>query len=159
MALTSSFSFTNTSENSHTVTPVVLGPVTNYALLSDEPSECVLSNKTCKLDRGELLTFQMRDLKTVNTALTVPYPAPVSAGVQYTVKLEELLTTVSSVNEEFRLDEPITVTLSIKHGKSGNITTGIVAQVVQRLLGALMKADGSFRFDDLMRSSLKPTVD
>lgn len=159
MAITSSFGFTNKTNSTHTVTPVDIKVNTNYALVEDEPTSCVLSNKTCPIDQGELVSYKSQTVNKVSTAQDVLYPPQVQTGVQYVVKVEELLSTTSSTDPAFRVDLPIVAYLTIRHTKNGQITDDIIAEVVNRLIGACRKTDGSWRFSDLMRSALHPESD
>lgn len=156
MSLTSSFGYTNVTDNTVKVTPKSLAVVTNYANIEESSTQVVLDNKTSPLDQQELVTFNCRPLPIVNTKANVRYPAKVQSGVQYTVQIEEVLKTTSTDDAAFRVDEPIVMSLMIRHPKSGNITPAIVTEVLCRLLGACQKADGSFRWSDLMRSALDP---
>lgn len=158
MANTSSFSFTNTTLNTHSVTPVDLKPVTNYAKLTDEPDVTVLSNKTATLDQGELLTYSCKQLDKVTTQQTIQNPSPVRNGVEYRIKLDEILRTVDANGVIIR-DEPIVASIVIRHQSSGSITSALITQVFQRLVGACMRTDGTYRWDDLMRSALVPVED
>lgn len=159
MALTSSFGFTNTTASTNLVTPIEDGLVTNYALKADEAETVVLDNKTCPLDQGELVTFRCQDLAKVSSSQTIQNPTKALNGVQYVIKLEDILRTTSTTDPTFKVDEPVVAYLTIRHQKSGNITSALVASIVTRLIGACRKADGTWRFDDLMRSALKPTED
>lgn len=159
MAITTSFGFTNTTASTHTVAPTNLKMKTNYALIEDEPESCVMSNKTCPIDQGELVSYKCQTVKNVSTAQDVLYPAKVQTGIQYVVKVEDLLSVKSDTDPNFRTDLPIVAYLTIRHTKNGAITDDIIGSVVNRLLGACQKADGTWRFNDLMRSSLKPEVD
>lgn len=157
MALTSSFGFTNNAASTKPMTPTNLKVVDVYALKADEPTQVTLDNKTCPLDKGEVLNYMCTDLKRVSTAVDIQHPAEVTTGVQYVIKLDEVLTTTSDSDSEYRVDEPVVAYLTIRHQKSGNITNDLIGQVVTRLIGACRREDGSWRFDDLMRSALKPT--
>ena len=158
MHMTSSFAFTNKTASTKTITPVGVGPVANYAKVVDEPSTVVLSNRTCPLDQGELVTFRVNEVNKVSTSQTIQNPSKVKNGVQYVAKVEEILRTKDS-NGDIVCDEPIVAYLTIRHQKSGNISAAQITEVVTRLLGAVQKADGSYRWDDLMRSAIVPTVD
>lgn len=158
MATTSSFSFTNTTASSHSVTPIDLKLTSNYARTEDEADVCVLSNKTATLDQGELITYRSNELDKVSTSQTLQYPMPVRNGVQYVIKAEEILRTTDEAGN-ILCDEPIVAYLTIRHQKSSHITNALVAQVVSRVLGACVREDGTFRFDDLMRSALVPIED
>jgi hypothetical protein len=159
MAKTSGFLFTNTTpESSTSVAPIQMGLVSNYAVERDTARMAVLNNKTAPIDAQELVTYSSRDIATINTDLSVQNPARVKAGVLYTIQVQDTLVTTDSSDPTYRVDEPIVASLSIRHGKSGNITSSIVASVVARLIGACRHNDGSWRFDDLMRSAEKPVA-
>lgn len=160
MAKSSKFGFTNKSlDTDHLMTPVKLGVVTNYSVITDTASEAVLSNKTAPLDIEEIISYKSRDIARVDTNLNIQYPAPVTKGIQYTVMVEDTLSTTDSADASFRVDEPIVAYVTFRHGKSGNITPDVVKQVFERLISALKRADGSWRFDDLMRSAERPVAD
>lgn len=152
---TSSFGYTNVTAMESTVSPVDLKPVTNYAKVEDTATSCGLSNKSCALDQMEKLSYQCTQIGNVSTKNTILNPAPVREGVQYIVRLDEVLRTKDS-NGDIICDEPVVAYLTIRHQVSGNITNALVSEVVKRLLGACMREDGTFRFDDLMRSALVP---
>lgn len=156
MANTSQFAFANVTDGSKVGT-IALGPVTNYGKKSDEPTEAILTNKTCPTDQGELVTYRARDIETVNTNLQVLNPAKVLNGVEFGVRVDELLRTADG-NGNVLFDEPIVATLTVKAPKSSNITASVITTVVSRLLGACYdETKKSYRWDDLMRSCLVPT--
>jgi hypothetical protein len=159
MSKVSQFGFTNNSDSDNTVTAKSLGVTSNYAVITDKADQAVLSNKTTPIDLQEKITYQSRDIQTVNNDLNIQYPSPVKRGIQYGVLLEETLSTTDTSDASFRMDEPIVMSLSIRHGKSGNINNEVVSQCFVRLLSTLMRADGTWRFDDLMRSAERPIVD
>lgn len=159
MAKQSRFGYTNTEENVNTVTPFALGLTGNYALAKEDANNAVLNNKTAPIDAEEIVTFRSRPIATVNTDLNIQYPSKVSSGIQYQAQVEAVLTTTDTDDSSFRVDEPILALLTIRHPKSGNITSSQVAEVVRRLIGSLVKSDGTWRFDDLMRGAERPVVD
>lgn len=156
--MTSSFSFTNTTEGA-SVNTIALGITQNYAKTSDEPTEATMSNKTAALDQGEIVTFRCREIAQVSTVQQVLYPARVLNGVEFGIRVDELLRTTAEDNS-IVCDEPIVATLTIKCPKSSNIKSSTIDAVVSRLLGAAYDQTAKkFRWDDLMRSSLVPTQD
>jgi threonyl-tRNA synthetase len=159
MSKTSAFLFTNTTAESGSVTPKQLGLVTNYAVERNTAKRAQLNNKTAPLDAQEVVSYTSRDLATVNTSIPVLNPAKVKSGIMYTIEIEDILVTTDSDDASFRVDEPIVASLQIRHGKSGNITSDIVAQVVTRLISACRHNNGTWRFGDLMRSAECPVTD
>lgn len=159
MAKTSSFGFTNTADGTTTVTRKNLGLLTNYAVTEDAADSAVLSNKTAPIDQGEIIGYKSRLIPNVRNDLNIQYPSPVTGGIQYVIEDQCLLSTVDSDDASFRVDEPIFAQLLIRHPRSGNITNAIVGTVVQRLISAAQRADGTWRFDDMMRSAERPVVE
>lgn len=159
MSKVSAFGFTNTTAGSNTVTPLALGLTSNYAVKADTSDQAVLNNKTAPIDVEEIITYRSRDIQNVNTSLNIQYPSPVKKGIQYQIMIEDTLSTTDTADADFRLDEPIVMYLTIRHPKSGNIGNSQVGTVFLRLISSLMKTDGTWRFDDLMRSAERPVVD
>lgn len=159
MAKTSSFGFSNTTDGTHSVTQKSISLTTNYAITQDSADVVTLNNKTAPIDQEEIISFRSRDIASVKSTANVQYPSPVSKGVEYSVRLDEVLSTIDSTDASFRVDEPIVCTITFRHPKSGNITGSIMGTVFTRAISALMKADGTWRFDDLMRSSERPVTD
>jgi hypothetical protein len=160
MARTSTFGFTNKTAGSVTVTPLALGLTTNYALMQDSSNQAVLNNKTAPIDVQEIISYRSQNLDKIRNQLNIQYPAPVTnSGVQYGVQMEETLTTTDSGDASFRVDEPIVMTLTVRHPKSGNIGNSQISEVFLRLISSLMRVDGTWRFDDLMRSAERPVTE
>jgi hypothetical protein len=156
---TSSFGFTNDTAGANTVTPLALGLTSNYSLTNDNADVATLNNKTAPVDKEEIISFRSRQLGSVNTTLNIQYPSKVTSGIEYSLKIEDTLSTTDSSDADFRVDEPIICTVTFRHPKSGNIGSDQVATVFLRAISSLMKADGTWRFDDLMRSAERPVVD
>lgn len=156
--MTSTFAFAN-KEAGATVPTTAIGACTNYAKKTDEPTEAVLTNKTCTLDQGELVTYRCREINQVASGLQVLYPARVLNGVEFGVRVDELLRTKDD-GGIIICDEPVVATLTIKCPKSSNMTTDVINTVVNRLLGACYDQTANrYRWDDLMRSALVPIED
>jgi len=159
MSKTINFLYTNAgTENTHPVVADRIGLTTNYSFTADTSEECTLDNKTAPIG-SELITYQCRDIKSINTALNVQYPSPVKSGVQYTIKLEDLARVSDSVDTSFCIDEPIVITLSVRHHKADLITNDVITRAFKRLVSAIERTDGTFRFDDLMRSAERPITE
>jgi len=159
MSKTINFLYTNKgTENSHHVVADCIGLTTNYSFTADTSEECTLDNKTAPIGT-ELITYQCRDIKNVNTALNVQYPSPVKSGVQYTIKLEDLARVTDTTDASFCVDEPIVITLSIRHHKADLITNDVVTTAFKRLVSSIERTNGTFRFDDLMRSAERPIAE
>lgn len=160
------FSYTNTTKSGETISPNALGLVTNYARVTDEPDTARVSNKTASLEQPEIVTFRCKPVDKVSLTVPVRNPAPVIDGVQYSIVLESIYrSVVGGVN----VDEPIKAWLTIQHPSSDTFTNAIVAEFVERLLSCALKgqastgsgsvADADWRYEDLMRSALMPSVD
>jgi hypothetical protein len=141
------------------VTQKAIGITTNYASIQEDSNTAVLNNKTAPIDAEEIVTYRSKNLPKVDTGLNIQYPSPVKTGIQYQIMIEDTLSTTDDSDPSWRVDEPVIAQLTIRHPKSGNINNDIVGQVVTRLVSAAMKADGTWRFDDLMRGAEKPVID
>lgn len=160
MSKQSSFGFTNNEASTQAINPIELDPVSKYARLIDDADHVRLSNKTAPIDQKELIDIRSQSTSSVNTAIAVQNPAPVKDAIRYTVKLDEVLRTVDGEgSNQLVIDNPITMNLTICHETSGNITSEVLEKVFLRLIGFFRRADGTYRFDDLMRGALEPVTD
>lgn len=157
MATTKTFGYTNDVDSTHSVTPKVLGANSNYALISDEPTECITSNTTSPVDQEEIVTYRCKRIPSVNTAATIQYPNPVKNGVQYTVAVDDVLRVTT--DDGVTVDHPISAYFVMRHDLSGDIEDSDLATVATRVLSAMRNDDGTWKFDKLRRSALKPTAD
>lgn len=157
MATTSSFSFTNTTGSANKLTPVNVDPISDYAKVADTATSCEMKNKTCTLTQGELLSYQCTPVTKVSTKQENTNPPRVGSGVQYIVRLDELLRTTGA-DGSIIADDPIVMYLTVRHTNSPYITKAHIETVFSRLCGALQRDDGTLRFDDLMLSALAPTA-
>lgn len=158
MAKSKSWGFTNVSDNSHkTIIPTVLNEDTEYAVIEDEAGVTVLANLTSPVDQGERVSIKAQILDKVTLSnVKNAHPAPVQQGIQYSIKVENLLSVTDSVAPDYRIDEPMCATLTFKHALSANITPEDIDTIIKRVLGAIYKADGSSRIASLMRLATKP---
>lgn len=159
MAKSSSYQFSNTTASTHPVTPKVLGVTTNYALQGDAADVVTLNNKTAPIDAEEVIQYRSRTLEKPNWLVPVLNPPKVMRTIEYSTRIDAILTTTDSSDASFRVDEPITCSISIRHPKSGNFTNALVAEMFVRSISTLLRSDGTWRFDDLMRSAERPIVD
>lgn len=157
--MSKAFGFTNTTDSTKvTITPTDLKVVSNYAVTEDEANICRLANVTCPLDQPEVLTYQCQDITNVNTSIKNQYPPLVKDGIQYSTKLETLLS-IQDADPNHRVDLPIVAQLSIRHSKNGNITETDIQTIIDRLVGSLYSTGGTCRLTAMMRQSLKPSND
>lgn len=156
MATTTSQGFQNKTLSEHSMPSYSLGLKDNYACIEDEPSCEVLSNKTCPLDLGEKITFRYNDIDKVTTSLSIQNPSKVRNGLQYVAK-EEFAQRTTDAEGNVIYDEPVVAYLVVRHQKTGTISPATVDMAVQRLMGAVMKADGTTRFGDMMLGALVVT--
>lgn len=151
------FGFTNVDPKTIPLTGAQLHRATAYALISDEPTECITSNTTCPVDQEEVLTYRCKKIPTVNTAATIQHPNPVKNGVQYTIALDDVLR--ATYDDGVIVDHPICAYLVVRHDMSGDITDEHINTVVGRLVSATSDDSGSSLWASLRRSALKPNTD
>jgi hypothetical protein len=157
MAKSAAFTFTNTTAGTNTVTPLALNLPQNYALTQDSADVAVLSNKTAAIDAAELVSFRSRKWNwKPSPKVEILNPSPVQTGMEYSMQLEDVLVITDSADASYRVDEPIICTVSFRHNKNGLITNSVVGTVFLRAISALMKSNGTWRFEDLMRSAERP---
>jgi len=156
----SKFGFTNTEDSANALTQKALGLTSNYAITEEGANSAVLNNKTAPLDIQEVVSFKSEKINKLKTnAVNIQYPSPVTQGISYSVQVTDTLSTTDSVDATFRVDEAIVCTISFRHPHSGNISGEHIATVFGRAVSALRKADGTWRFDDLMRGAERPVTD
>lgn len=159
MANTSKFGYTNTDKLTATTSMVDMKMHSLYAKVEDEPTSAVMSNKTCPLDQGELITYRAQPVDRVSSSQKIQFPAQQRNGVQYVIKCEEILRTTDADGKVI-MDEPVVAYLTIRHQTTSNITDALITEVVSRVLGAAYdKTAGCYRWGDLMRSALVPVED
>jgi hypothetical protein len=158
MAKSAAFSYTNKTAGTNTVTPLALNLPANYALTRDEADVVQMSNKTAPIDAEELVQFRSRNLPEMSTFAHIQNPSPVKTAMEYSLRLDEVLSITDSADASYRVDEPITCTVTFRHARNGLITNSVIGEVFLRAISSLMKADGSWRFEDLMRSAERPVT-
>lgn len=147
--------YTNKDERAQQVKVFDLGLTTNYAVITDEPSQVVLDNTTATLDQQELISYRRRRVGTVNTDLNIQYPAPVRSGVSYAYQVEE--TVVEKTDAGDRYDHPIKIYLTVVHDMSGVVTNADLSEALRRLLSAIpIDSDGDFKLLNTARGALRP---
>lgn len=140
--------------------------VDDYALKQDEPNDCQLTNKTAPVDQPEVISYQSSTVKSFPKRVNITYPGPNSENVMYGVRLDEILRGTSD-NDSTIVDLPIVMNLSIKHPLNAAIDNETIHVLLARLVstlytevktGAAVYDSTNARFEDLMKSALKPTV-
>lgn len=159
MALTTSFAYTNKTAGTD-MASVAIGIHSNYAkVVEKQEGSVTMANKTTPLDQGELISYRCRGIDRINTSQIVQHPAPVQSGLEWGVKMEEILRT-KDADGNIVFDEPIKVTLTFQNPKSNNITDAVITEVFSRLLGACYdKTASKYRWSEIMRSALEPAED
>lgn len=154
--VTSSFGYQNTTVRQDITVPTVdIEPITTYAKVEDEATAVRMKNKTAPIDQQELLSFECAPISKVQTKLKVSNPGRVTEGVQYAIRLDEILRTEDS-NGVILQDDPVVMYLTIRHTNNSYISSTKIEELFKRLCGAVTREDGTYRFDDLMLSALDP---
>lgn len=159
MSVTSSFAYTNTTIRQGVTVPTVdISPLATYAKVEDEATAVRFKNKTCPIDQQELLSFECKAIPEVQSRLKMANPGKVKDGVQYAIRLDEVLRTVNSDGTILQ-DDPVVMYLTVRHTNNSYITASAITTLFKRLCGAITRDDGTYRFDDLMLSALDPAAD
>lgn len=153
-----SFAFTNTV--TALASPTGLGIKTNYATVEDEPTQAKFSNTTAPLGQGETVTVRSRKIDTVNTTQDVLYPAPTTKGVQYSVRIDEILRDSTASANGVIFDYPIVMELTVRHPLYAGIDNALISGLLARLVNAAYDETAkTWRFSDLARQALVPDED
>lgn len=159
LQLTSSLGFTNSKAG--TAMPTVdLELTANYGMVNaPRPAEETrLMNKTGPVDQKELISYRNRHIDSINTYNKIYYPARVTSGQEFGIRLDEILRTKDE-NGFIICDEPIVCTVSFKAPMSNNMSNAILNQIFSRLAGAIPKdTDGNADWMSLMMGSTNPLV-
>lgn len=157
--LTSSLGFTNTTAGT-AVTGTNLQITANYGLINAPvpAEETRLKNKTGPVDQKEILSYRNRRIESVNTYNKIYYPARITAGQEFGIRLDEILRTKDE-NGFILCDEPIVLTMSFKAPMSSNLTNAVLNTIFQRAMGAVpVDGDGKMDWLSLMMGSTNPLV-
>lgn len=157
--LESSLGFTNTTAGS-SVTGTNLQITANYGLINAPvpAEETRLKNKTGPVDQKEILSYRNRRIDSVNTYNKIYYPARITAGQEFGIRLDEILRTTDE-NGFIICDEPIVLTVSFKAPMSSNLTNAVLNTIFQRVMGAVpVDANGKMDWLSLMMGSTNPLV-
>lgn len=154
------FGFTNVTDNSNVTLHITdLKPVTNYGVEDTAATVSTLTNVTTPTSQGELVSYMYAKQKKISTKQTIYNPGKVVEGVQYVIRLDEILRETDSSDANYMVDEPIVMQLTVRHSMSGRVTAAHIEQLLGRLVGACYTSAGTSRFNDLMRNALQPRVD
>lgn len=158
-ALTSSLGFENTAAGT-AVTGTDLKITANYGQINAPvpAEETRLKNKTGPVDQKEILSYRNRRIEAVNTYNKIYYPARVTAGQEFGIRLDEILRTKDE-NGFILCDEPIVLSVSFKAPMSSNLTNSVLNTIFQRVIGAVpIGSDGAPDWLSLMMGSTNPLV-
>jgi hypothetical protein len=161
MSLTKTWGFGTLAAADTAITPKSVNPVSDFALIKDEPNECRLSHSDT-VDNSAQISYQFKELGSVQTNIKSVHPGKVKAGVQYAIRLDTQLLIESTDDPTYAETVPVVAMLVIRHPKNGNLTVSDIETVHQALVGASYKeVSGTVtsRFGDLMQSALRPTAD
>lgn len=159
VTLSSSLGFTNTTAGA-AINSTDLKIQVNYGMINaPRPAEETrLMNKTGPVDQKELISYRNRHIDSVNTYNKIYYPARVTSGQEFGIRLDEVLRTQDS-NGFIICDEPIVLSISYKAPMSSNISNQVLTEIFSRALGALDRdADGNIDFMSLMMGSTNPLM-
>jgi hypothetical protein len=159
MAITGSYGFTNNTDATHDITPILIVTATDYAVTTDEAGKCVIKNITSPIDQVEVITFQGSDWPSaVKQTETNAHPASVQSSRSCNVKVEMKKRLTSSVDDTFVVDLPITCDISFRFIKNQYITKNDLLMALRRAVGALFDSDdsGNTRLDNMMMMQFNP---
>lgn len=142
------------------VSLTALGLSTNYAKkVSAKNSLITLTNRTTGLDSDEIIQISGRRIPRIDNALQINS----TEGATYTVELNTpIRTTVDSDNcdcQDTVVDDPVVVTIKIRHPLNSNVTVTMLEQCLRRALSVFYHDDGTTRINDFAKLTFEPQGD
>lgn len=135
-------------------------PVSTFGLDADNGDICALTNSQSPIDAVARASYMAENISKVATTLTLPN-GKVVPGMHVTIKYEDSLR--ETVTEEGtvikKVDYPLNYSLQFRVPLIDGIDNAVNNKMLKALLGLFYTSDGSTRFDQLVRSSLRPTQD
>jgi hypothetical protein len=135
-------------------------PVSTFGLDIDNGDICALTNSQSPIDAVARASFMAENISKVATTLTLPN-GKVVPGMHVTIKYEDSLR--ETVTEDStvikKVDYPLNYSVQFRVPLIDGMDSTVNNKMLKALLGLFFKADGSTRFNQLVRSSLRPTQD
>lgn len=156
-SITSSLGFTNDTPNAGTMPYPGIALSTSYGTILNGADEVRLRNATGPVDQREVLSYRARDIKSVNTVNKIYYPSRVQSGVEFGVRLDEVLRTKDS-NGFIICDEPIVLSISFKAPLSSNMSNDILTTIFERAYAAVLDESGKPDWLGIMTGALNPLI-
>lgn len=163
MATTYSFGVTNTTASSATKAPIALGLSSNYSMVTEQPDEVVLTNKTASLNQDEYITLRSRRIKGVDPKIPILNPGPVKDAIMVGSELQCVLR--ETRDDGTVIDHPCVVWINGKFDIAAPWTdvpaggSSYFQQAVMRLIGSFYTNAGSERWHDMAKKALQPVAD
>lgn len=149
--------FNSTFGYEGTASAETIGLTTNFAPVVNQPGTWMARNNGSILNQNEVVALKAEDIKSVSNNLKLPENTIIlRQGIQYVVKIEEDLRTVSSTDPSFQQDDPVVMYVVVRHPNSAFVNGAIIDKMFARLQQVIKKPDGKTRWDDLMRLSTQP---
>lgn len=155
----------------HTDTPVagvtslafsrgILNYKADYCVMTDDPGEAIISNKTSPVDAPERLRFAMSTVKDVyqNTEIDPGTYSPSKRGSQILVQLTEVWTKSDATNASFKINLPVTGHIVLKVPNDSDISADMIIAFLGRLVSGLYETGSltNSRINALLRGSMIP---
>lgn len=157
------FSFTDTPISGVTTLDFPRGLVnfgTDFAPISEKPTEVVISNVTADRDMPEKFRFQYSNINNIytNTGIAPSVQAASLRGTNLLVQLTEVASITDSVDASYRVDAPISAHLVLKAPAIEQVTETVLMTVIGRLISGLFETgdEGETRLARLLRGALLP---
>lgn len=154
------FGPTNTTASASGVSTDKIGLLSNYGK-KELATSCSYTSKSSAhspKDVSEWMELRSRSVEQPKLHIPVTYPWTTKGSTcqEFGSKVELIdRNNIGTENNPIYVDEPYKATLTITAPNSANSTPEKVQFVLERLISALRKDDGTFRFDDLMAGIIK----
>lgn len=160
MAKQTTAGYTNTTASSKSITLTQLGLGTNYAEVDSQNGDYILDNITAPTDQTERIRINSRATKNValNSGVINEYPDDTS-GMSLVVGMDVLLSTTDTDVPEYRVDDGLSFTMTIKYGKTARVTDTAVETALQRFYSIFYDDNGACRLPVMLRGSKRINTD
>jgi len=167
MAITGSWGWTNITPATHSLTPTLINTATDYTTVDKIGDTNVptgtyaLANMSTPDDGNEYIVYKVRNIPEVKYTAGVPHPARVKSAREVNIRLEALYRSKSDLDDNFIVDQPAEIDVTIRLPISELLDPETAAQTLfGRLIGATFESDdsGNSRFAKLFKGKVNPNT-
>lgn len=161
MAITANFGFndtTNSSAAQPALNPTVLNYGSDYRVISDDDSSCLITNIKTPVDQPDTIRVATQDVANIysNTSLKANQISAARQGVSVVLQENSVYKVIDTDLPLAATYLPVSMHLVLKVPTGYSIPEADLISQIKRLLGALYEEDGTFRIQTLVKGAVKP---